>query len=184
MLSLDDPRWQALCARGSAADVVALLRALQNTTSSHQVAALTAGLAEYLCPQDEVHAAGYAALPHLVELAAAQAPADRVPALSLVGRIAALAQRAEAPAVPPDLRPELTASLDRAAGLVLDCLRLPVSAADLVLLCATLAAARGQAVLALDLMETFRDPRQVQCPVCEAFYPSFGYELIHGTGEA
>jgi hypothetical protein len=29
-------------------------------------------------------------------------------------------------------------------------------------------------------METLRDPRQVQCPVCEQFYASLGYELIHG----
>lgn len=180
MLSLDDPLWHGLCSRGNVADLPGLLRTLQQAATPQQTAALTAGLAAYLCPDDEIYSAAYAVLPYLVELAAHQPPGDRLPALGLAGRVAALAQRSDAPAVPPELHDNFAAALARAADLVLECLRLPQSASDLAALCGTLAAARGHGALAIDLMETLRDPRQVQCPVCEQFYASLGYELIHG----
>jgi hypothetical protein len=184
MLTLDDPRWRTLTAYGNPADLPGLLRTLQQSTTPEQAAALTYAVSEYICHQYDVYSASYAVVPHLAALAAGRAPAEQVPVLALIGLIAALAQRQDAEPVPADLRPAYEAALQQAGDLVLDNFRRPCSHADFGALVGALAAIRGHAVLAIDLLDTLRNPREVQCPVCEAFYRSFGYELIHGTDAA
>ncbi len=183
MLSLDDVHWEALTAHGRAGDVPGLLRTLRRASTPEQATALTHAITEYICFQYDVYTASYAALPHLVEAAAGQPVSERAYLLGLIGRIAALGQRQTATPVPPDLLPDYEAGLQRTAELALEALHLPWNAADLRLLCGTLAAVRGHPVLALDLLETVANPAALQCPACESFHPSFGYALIHDTGE-
>jgi|GEM_PF-404157 len=183
MLNLDDVQWEVLTAHGYAGDLPGLLRSLGQAATPEQATALTHAITEYVCFQYDVYTASYAALPHLVEAAAGQPMSERAYLLGLIGRIAALAHRHAAAPVPPDLLPDYEAALQRTADLALEGLRLPGNAADLRLLCGTLAAVRGHPVLALDLLETVANPAALQCPACESFHPSFGYALIHDTGE-
>ena len=72
MLALDDPRWGELeHAYGSAADVPGLLRELAASpapTGSYSGEPWFS-LWSRLCHQDEVYAASYATVPHVVEIA-------------------------------------------------------------------------------------------------------------------
>jgi hypothetical protein len=106
MLPLDDPRWSQLDhAYGRAGDIPALLRAL---AASPQPAADANDdpwftLWSSLCHQEDVYAASYAALPHLVEMAMqAQGPIDfsffLLPAAIEVSRM-----EGRGPAMPADL---------------------------------------------------------------------------------
>ena len=72
MLVLDDPAWDDLThAFGSAADIPALLRALAASPAPAAAdAELWVGLCSRLCHQSDAHDASYAAVPHIVRIAA------------------------------------------------------------------------------------------------------------------
>jgi hypothetical protein len=178
MLTLDNVPWSELTAHGPAADVPGLLRTLCHATAPAQVAALGHAIAEYVCYEFEVYTTAYAALPHLVAAAAGLPAGERAYLLGLIGRVAALAQRPTAAPLPPALQPDYEAALRRADALALEALDQPGQSGDLRLVCGALAAVRGHAVLALDLLETVAQPAAVQCPACEQFHPTFGYALI------
>lgn len=183
MRRLDDISWAGLTAHGQAGDVPGLLRTLHRAATPEQAAALTHAIADYVCFEYAVYTAAYAALPHLVEAAAGRPVCERAYLLGLIGRIAALAQRGTAAPLPPDLRPDYEAALQRAAELAVAGLGEAHTACDLRLLSGALAAVRGHPVLALDLLETVANPAALQCPACEAFHPSFGHALVHDAGE-
>lgn len=183
MLSLDDGQWGTLTAHGHATDLPGLLRTLHCATAPAQVTALGHAIAEYVCFEYDIYTAAYAALPYLVAAAAGQCAGDRAYLLGLIGRVAALARRPAAPPLPPELQPDYDAALRRAGELALAGLEQPGPAGDLRLLCGALAAVRGHAVLALDLLETVANPAAVQCPECERFHPTFGYALINANGD-
>ncbi len=182
MLSLDKIRWDGLTAHGQACDLPGLLRTLCRATTPEQATALAHAITEYVCYEYDVYTASYAAVPHLAAAAASQPLAERAYLLGLIGRIAALAQRPTAAPVPPELRPDYEAALQRSACLALEALGQPATACDLRLLCGTLAAVRGHPVLAIDLLVTVSNPAALQCPACEGFHPSFGHALVHAAG--
>ncbi len=155
MLDLSSPIWAELRhAYGSATDIPSLLAQLRaappEATWLFQDwdAEPLASLGEMLIHQCDVYPASYAALPHLVTIAARQPPANRIICLNLVGCIAIGQQLENAPAVTEQLREAYVAALSQAAKIILECLYLDWPEDDYKVLLSALVAVRGHSSLA------------------------------------
>jgi hypothetical protein len=120
-----------------------------------------------------VYPAAYAAVPHVVALAADQPAAMRGQVLQLVARIEAFRHRG-APPVPADLEPAYRAALSRVPHLVAARAGERWDQTTAQALAGALLVAKGHprlgmAVLALD--------EEVECPRCEATFPPDGWDL-------
>jgi hypothetical protein len=107
-----------------------------------------ASLGNALVHQGDVYPASYAALPHLVAIAAMQPLPNRIICLNLVGCIAMGQQEAHAPDVPAQLHEAYTAALSHAADIILESLHADWPDADYKVLLSTLVAVRGHGSLA------------------------------------
>jgi hypothetical protein len=153
MLALDSSEWgQLRHAGGCASDVPALLEAIASPGPAnrhwdgpwHQ-------LWERLCPQDNVFTASYAALPHLVRLAAF--PEIAMDCLALAAAIGANQYEARAPAIPAMLRAPYLEAVNRIPRVLVELCSQPWSSDLTRCACAALAMSRGEAKLALSLLE-------------------------------
>lgn len=127
MLSLDDPTWNSLRhAYGPAGDVPGMLRALARHPAKPGSSVTWTAIWSALCHQGTVYEATYAAVPHLVAIAASLPPTERKEILSFVGAVAA--SNARKHAVPA----ELVSDFHRAQDEALSQLRalLPLGVAD------------------------------------------------------
>jgi hypothetical protein len=105
-LALEDPRWAELeHAHGSAGDVPDMLRALADGDDDAWERIWSS-----LCHQGDVYPASYAALPHVVAIAAGQPFGAQVMSWVFAGAIAA-ASADEPDPVPRDLRAALDAAI-------------------------------------------------------------------------
>ncbi len=123
VLSLDDPRWGELRTRnGNGAWVPAWLRELDG---SADVAPFSERWDE-LCSEGTAWSAAYAAMPHLVRLAARVPPADRLELATVFGLIV-MGQEPDDPdaSVPADLRPGFERAVAEALPLVAEVLGVP-----------------------------------------------------------
>ena len=114
MLSLDDPQWSTLShAYGNATDIPGLLHTLASSSgpSSGYEAEPWFTLWSSLCHQGEAYDASYAAVPHIVSIAAmAPGPIDfgffQLPATIEIAR-----QNGRAPEIPADLKSAYVSAL-------------------------------------------------------------------------
>jgi hypothetical protein len=155
MLDLSSPLWAELRhAYGPATDIPNLLAQLRaappEATWLFQDwdAEPLVSLGNALVHQCDVYPASYAALPHLVAIAAKQPAANRVICLNLVGCIAMGQQLDNAPAIPEQLQAAYATALGEAAGIILECLDLDWPDDDYKVLLSALVAVRGHGSLA------------------------------------
>lgn len=115
----DTARWTELRhAYGPAEDVPRLLDALSTTPLEEDRAEIWFALWRMLCRPDMVFTAAYAAVPHLVRIAAAAGITERAGAVHLVCRIE-MRRRAEgSPAVPDDLLVGYAGAIERLPDIV------------------------------------------------------------------
>jgi hypothetical protein len=152
-------------AYGSAGDIPGLLNQLEECVvlpARWQEEPLRS-LTQALCHQRGTANASYAAVPHLVDIAAGRPPTERGAVLHLVGAIAAYAELG--PPIPKELRSGYETALRRGVGVVaetLDTIRPAVLRQGLVLL-ADLAACRGATRLARAIVELEPGEVEVQC---------------------
>lgn len=143
MLSIESPRWGALShAYRDATNVPAMLRDLQRGASSAWREAWD-GVWSSLCHQGTVYSATYAAIPHIVALAADTSVSNPRHADYLIF-VGAVATSSDAAAMPDDLRTDYSAALMRAEPLVVAALESkPTSVAIVVYLLQAMAALHG-----------------------------------------
>ena len=127
-----------------------------------------------------MYTASYAALPHIVAVAATHPARDRIVCLCLAGSIKAGRHTVrrpgrEAPDIPPDLAKAYDAALRHAADLILDCLQVDWSEENYKILFGALAVVRGQPALgeAITSLE-----RELSCPECRAVFVTPGYDCF------
>ena len=159
MLGLDDPRWKQLDhAYGPAGNVPDLLRALERGEQE-----LWEELAPSLCHLGCVYSATYAAVPHLVRIAAGEALADQIAFWSFLG---AVASAREAAPVPVDLQAAYEGSLIHAEELAIACLVHGLDEASGLELLIALAGLRRRPAVA-DALRLLRDETVMAiCPRC------------------
>ena len=162
MLSLDSPRWQSLShAYGDAADAPAMLREL-----AHDMDEAWEFLWSALYHQGSSYTATYAAVPHVVDLAARVPAADRTRArcLAFVG---AVALSGGAAPLPEDLRADYIAAQQSARPLAIEALDAGAAPRSTVTsLLVTLAALDGDRDLASILEGFIDDELHLRCPGC------------------
>lgn len=176
MLDLDSPKWKSLShAYGSAEDIPELLRKLEVVPlSADPESEPWFSLWSSLCHQSDVYTASYAALPHVVVIAAVTTAKKRLDLLHFAASIEACRHRRSAPAMPPFLRKAYRPALEQAAALTLECLGESWDEKELAILLGAFAIFRGQARLGNAMMEL---PEESSCPACESTVPPLGYDL-------
>ena len=190
MLDLDSPRWGELMhAHESGSGLPDLLRRVQAELSADTqpdddvpARALESAwfeLASAICPMGEVNPASFAAVPHIVALAARFDIEVRAQLLQLVARVEAGRHRPDAPPVPDDLEPAYRASLSRIPHLVAARVGDEWDPTTAQALAGILLVAKGHPHLGMAVIEL---AEEVQCPHCESTFPSPGWELSADDG--
>lgn len=176
MLELTSPKWKKLShAYGSAEDVPDLIEQLRaapppETYESEPWFSLWSAL----CHQSDVYAASYAAVPHIVEIAATKPHQHRLCHLSFVAAVEACRHRKSAPRIPADLQSAYSSALERAARLILESLIQDWDEKGYAVLLGAYAVVQGQPRLGNAIMEL---PEESSCPECDATVPPLGYNL-------
>lgn len=185
MLELDSSRWGELMqAYGSARDLPDLLRRVQVELSQEvlpgeddlegALASAWFELASTICPMGEVSPASYAAVPHIVVLAASHEIEVRAQLLQLVARVEAGRNRPDAPPVPDDLEPAYRAALTRVPHLVASRVGDEWDPTTAQALAGILLVAKGHPQLGMAVIELAEKAR---CPECETTFPLPGWDL-------
>lgn len=184
MLELDSSRWGELVhAYGSARDLPDLLRRVQAELSREILpgeddleAALASAwfqLASAICPMGEVSPASYAAVPHVVALAASHDIEVRAQLLQLVARVEAGRNRPDAPPVPDDLEPAYRAALTRVPHLIAARVGDEWDPTTAQALAGILLVTKGHPQLGMAVIEL---AEEVRCPECESTFPLPGWD--------
>ena len=177
MLSLENERWGELQSTyGDGGSVASLL---SMAASGAPVNEWYDNLFQELCHQYTVSQSAYAALPHLVRLAA-QADTTRKELLVLVGACYASAQLPGAPSIPTDLEAEWRTAARAAIPLVGQALaKDQLSESDLRYLMFALSALHGYPALAyvIEGLDT-----EIECPNCGKFIDLLSSNLGLGSG--
>lgn len=175
MLLLDDPRWTELDHRGwsggersrqdaGAPYVADELRALTLTPSD---LARFRSLWPYLCSEGTAWSAAYAAVPHLVNIAASLSPSARFEYIYVVGLVRICEAFASGPSfeLKPYLADSYHAALERALSLIAESLVSPHDLAETRYLLAATAALKGHRQLGdiLNALDTY-----AECSECGA----------------
>jgi len=179
MLELNSPKWNKLThAYGKASDIPALLEQLKTAPPpSDYQSEPWFSLWSALCHQYDVYTASYAAIPHIVSIAAARPITERLEYLNFVGSVESFRHRENAPTIPANLKKDYLASLNQAASLILECLGADSwGEAELKVLVGALAAVRGQYKLGTAIFEL---EEEVECPECESVFSARGYDFFN-----
>ena len=156
MLSLDSPRWNELShAYGSAADIPALLRALESLPSVDGEPWET--LWSSLAHQGDVYPASFAAVPHVVRALASDPTRATFAYFQFPAWVEVCRQKHGTP-IPEDLAPAYFTALKELPGLVAAAAAAPWDN-ELMLPCAmaAIAAAKGEARVAEAALELTPD---------------------------
>ena len=166
-LDLDDPAWSRLTtAYGPATDIPSLLRAAYQRRVPEEA---WDALWSALCHQHDIYTATYAALPHLVAAARGRPVLEQAPYFHLVAFATACAARPGSPGLPLELAEHFADALSEASALARQGLgERPIDREAVKILCATVAAARGDADLAIDFLEA---GEPLTCPHCGGSVP-------------
>jgi hypothetical protein len=121
MLDLDSSRWQELRACGEDGRIVAqLIRRVAAGEESEY-----GELLNEICHQETVYSAAYAAVPHLIAIAASKAPGERGWPLFVAGAVSLAANRQDAAPLPSELAEDYKKSLLAAIPLAAESLSQP-----------------------------------------------------------
>lgn len=180
MLDLASSRWTELThAYGEASDIPVLLDHLKTASAPEDCQSEPwASLWSALCHEHQVFTASYAAVPHIVDIAAAKPGEERLADLHLVSVIEALRHRDEAPPVPPDLKAYYHFSIRRAASLMLECFLREWNKEAYTVTLGGLAALLGHPGLGMAILEFTGEN---ECPRCGNIFPLKGYELFSAS---
>jgi hypothetical protein len=176
MLDLQSPKWRNLThAYGSAEDIPALIEQLRTAPvpKSYQDDPWFS-LWSALCHQSDVYTGSYAAVPHVVGIAAEKPEKERIPHISFIACIEACRHRKKAPRIPTDLRSSYLLALEQVANLILECLMKQWDEKEYAILLGAFAVMRGQPRLGNAITEL---PEESTCPECDAAVPPLGYDL-------
>ncbi len=179
MLDLNSKRWRELThAYGSASDIPALIAQLKTAPPPEKgdwEAEPWFSLWSALCHQDDVYTASYAAVPHIVAIAAAKPEDERAEFIHFVAWVEVCRHDKEAPQIPVDLDADYSGALRQGARLALECLRLDWDEDDYQALLGGLAVLQGKPALGAAIL----DPsEEVQCPKCGTLFPKPGHWLF------
>ncbi|HEV2150471.1 MAG TPA: hypothetical protein VGR37_23930 [Longimicrobiaceae bacterium] len=191
MLDLDSPRWGELMhAYGSAHNLPDVLRQVQTELSAdvqpdedEPERALESAwfeLASAICPMGEVNPASFAAVPHIVALAAKYDIEIRAQLLQLVARVEAGRHRPGAPSVPDDLEQAYRASISRIPHLVAARAGDEWDPTTAQALAGILLVAKGHPQLGMAVIEL---SEELQCPRCESTFSLPGWDLSAEDGD-
>ncbi|MDB4878712.1 MAG: hypothetical protein JWL60_158 [Gemmatimonadetes bacterium] len=149
MLRLDSPRWHELHqAYGTAEDVPRLITALAAMPHEDARAEVWFALWRMLWRPERVFDAAYAAVPHLLDLAATEELGERVQAIHLVVRVELLRRGPTAPPVPADLLEPYAAAVEALPDAVHGCTGAPWTPEVAQIMAAALLVGKRQAELA------------------------------------
>jgi hypothetical protein len=183
MLALDNERWSLLhTAYGNGTAVAQWLARLSGELDQARKYWEEFDHYGYLCHQETVYTASYAAVPHLVELVRKLPPTERhhlgIGILYFVGDVAGCSsrdgvwlsgytpQRFQAAPIPDDLLVDYRAALDQADELIAESIKQADQEELLAAMFAAKAAVRGYLWEYLSLINNERE-----CPKCGAFVP-------------
>jgi hypothetical protein len=176
LLSLKNRRWHKLRdAEGPAGQLPGLLARLKIRGPLESESELWQELWSRLASGTAATTAAYAALPHMILIAATRPAEERLPLLALAAKIAALAGSAKSGPPPKDLGTGFDLAISRGASLCLEALQHPLPDSDYRLLLGGLAAFQGHPVIAINLLE---QPEPLVCPHCGDAFDSAGAALI------
>ncbi len=184
MLDLDSPRWRTLRhAYGAADDIPPRITQLQTVASPKPDdwdEEPWLSLWSALCHQDDVYTASYAAVPHLVRIAASRAPHERGAFVHFVAWVEVCRQSGRGPAIPADLADAYSDALRQAARTTLESLALAWDTEAYRVLLGGLAVFQGHAPLAATIIDP---PDEIECPHCGTLFPSPGHALFDDAVE-
>ena len=153
MLSLNSERWNDLThAYGRASDIPNLLKKLAHNLDTESRKRVWTELRSSLCGASGVYTASYAALPHIVTLAAMQPARERLEYIAFTGMVEAFRHRKEAQLIPPDLESDYQSALKQASSLILECLKSGWDERGYKILLGALATVRGEPRLGSAIM--------------------------------
>jgi hypothetical protein len=175
MLELESPRWGELMdAYGKASDIPALLEQLKTAPpSADSRSEPWFSLWSALCHQSDVYTASYAAVPHVIAIAASKPRAERVEHINFTASVEAFRHKEKAPAIPADLEMDYHASLNQAANLILDSLVAEWDETGYKVLLGALAVLRGQYKLGSAIFEL---EEEIECAECGTILSTRGYD--------
>lgn len=161
MLALTSARWTELSqAYGDATDVPRLLEALAELDDEDARAEVWFALWRLLHRPDEAYSASYAAVPHLLRIAAAFAVAERAQAFHLVSRIEIARRSAGSASMPEDLVTAYAAAVEELPRQVADAAKEPW-ADDVARICAAaLLVGKRQPEVARTLLDAGAGPAE------------------------
>jgi hypothetical protein len=182
MLELHSERWKELShAYGSAEDIPALIEQLKTALPSEDYQSEDYqdepwfSIWSALCHQTDVYTASYAALPHIVEIAAAKREEERLKHITFISSVEAFRHRKKAQMIPPDLEQAYFSALKQTESLILECLKLNWGEEEqYAILLGAFAVMRRQPHLGNAISEL---PEKARCPQCDTYVLPFGYDL-------
>jgi len=176
MLDLESPKWRNLShAYGVASNVPTLIEQLKTAPPPKDWQSEPwYSLWSSLCHQYDVYTASYAALPHIVAIAASKPVKHRLEFVSFIGAIEAFRHRKKAPQIPQFLQEDYFSALDHAASLILDSLVVDWDEEEMTVLLGVYSVMRGHYRLGNAIIFL---PEENTCPECEAPVPLLGYNV-------
>ena len=180
MLDLQSSRWNELShAYGKASDIPVLLEQLETAPAPvNYESEPWFSLWSALCHQSDVYTASYAAVPHIVFVAASKPLAEQVDFIHFVSAVEAYRHKRTAPPIPSDLEQSYHLALEQTANFILDCLQKDWNEEDYRVLLGALAVVRGKYKLGWAITEL---ESETVCPVCDADFTTKGFDI---EGEA
>ncbi|MDQ4122759.1 MAG: hypothetical protein M3209_15080 [Acidobacteriota bacterium] len=180
MLDLQSSRWNELSgAYGNASDIPILLEQLK--TASPPVSYESEpwfSLWSALCHQSDVYTASYAAIPHIVAIAASKPLSERLDYIHFVSAVEAYRHKRTAPSIPSDLERFYNLAIEQTSTLILECLQKDWAEEDYQVLLGALAVVRGKYKLGWAITEL---ENETVCPACDAEFTTNGFDI---EGEA
>jgi hypothetical protein len=175
MLELGSPRWSELThAYGGAVDIPPLLERLSTASApADGMSEPWFSLWSALCHQTDVYTASYAAVPHVVAIAASKPRGERLEHLNFIACVEGFRHKEAAPPIPDDLRDDYLSSIKQAAALVLDCLAMEWDEAGYRVLLGALATVRGEYKLGSAIIEL---EEEIECAACGTILSTRGYD--------
>jgi hypothetical protein len=162
-------------AYGVASDIPQLIKDLKAAPPPHNVESEPwFSLWSSLCHQSDVYTASYAALPHVVAIAAGKPVKLRLEFFLFTGMVEACRHRKKAPPIPQFLEKDYFSAIERAAKLILESLSMDWDEEEMATLLGAYAVMRGHYRLGNTIISL---PEESSCPECEAAVPPLGYDL-------
>jgi hypothetical protein len=176
MLELGDPKWRNLShAYGSALNIPPLIEQLKSAPPSNDWKAEPwFSLWSSLCHQFDVYPATYAAIPHIVAIAASKPVKHRLEFFSFIAAVEAYRHRKNAPSIPGFLERDYGAAIEQAARLILDSLVADWDEEEMIVLLGAYAITRGHPGLGNAIIFM---PEESFCSECAVAVPLLGYNL-------